>query len=95
MCYAEPVIGSAIAWLAWRKNKSVKTFWLVLMFAGGGLFGVIDHAWNGELFRVPKNITSDLVLGAVITAVIYVLWVALIAASKTNPVLSRYVCEAK
>ncbi|MEK7825429.1 MAG: hypothetical protein AAB266_03295, partial [Nitrospirota bacterium] len=66
MCYLGSIIGVVAATAAWHKTKSVKLLWLTLMFYGSALFGVIDHLWNGELFLISKNITSDLWLGALI-----------------------------
>lgn len=91
MCYAMPLIGAVATSVAWRKTKSVKVWWLNLMFYGGALFGVIDHLWNKELFLISENLASDLLLGVVITAVIFGCWGITIAWSKVNPTLANYV----
>ena len=52
------------------------------MFYGGAVFGIVDHLWNGELFAVPTNLSKDLLLGAVISAVILISWGVLVAFSK-------------
>ncbi len=90
MCYAAPLLGAVIANAAWRKSRSVKTWWLTLMFYGGALFGVIDHWWNKELFLISKNIASDLLLGVTISAVILAVWGIMLKVSKTNPTLASY-----
>lgn len=90
MCYAVPVVGAVVTSVAWNKTKSVKLWWLNLLFWGGALFGVIDHWWNGELFLISENIVSDLMLGVAISAVILVSWGIMVAVSKASPTLSNY-----
>jgi len=90
MCYGAPLIGAIATTAIWGKTKSVKTWWLVLMFYGGALFGVIDHFWNGELFLISENIISDLLLGVVISAVILVSWFVMLVCSRVSPTLSTY-----
>ena len=91
MCYAAPLVGAVAASLAWKRTKSVKLWWLNLMFYGGAFFGVIDHWWNGELFLISKNIGHDLLLGVVITACIFIAWAIIIAFSRVNPTLASYI----
>jgi len=91
MCYVAPVMGAVITSALWSKTKSVKVWWLTLLFGGGALFGVIDHLWNGELFLISENIVSDLLLGVAIVAVILVSWGATVICSKVNPTLANYV----
>jgi hypothetical protein len=52
-----------------RRQKSLN-----LLLAGGAVFGIIDHAWNGELFLIGPDIVSDLLLGVAITAAIVGVW---------------------
>lgn len=91
MCYVAPVIGTVITSALWSKTKSVKIWWLTLLFGGGALFGVIDHLWNGELFLISENIVSDLLLGIAIVAVILVFWGVTLICSRTNSTLANYV----
>ena len=91
MCYIAPTIAAVASSMAWGKTKSVKVWWLTLLFCGGALFGVVDHLWNGELFLISENIASDLLLGIAIVAVILVVWTATVAWSKKNPTLANYV----
>ena len=91
MCYTAPLVGAIVTSVAWGKTKSVKVWWLALMFYGGALFGVIDHFWNGELFLISENIVSDLLLGVTITAIILVSWGITVICSKTNATLANYV----
>ena len=86
MCYVAPLAGAVITSILVRKNQASKLWWLNLMFYGGALFGVIDHLWNGELFLISKNIVSDLMLGIVITAVIFGFWLILGRAVKFRAV---------
>lgn len=90
MCYTVPTLGAIVTTVAWSRTKSVKLWWLNLLFWGGALFGVIDHLWNGELFLISDNIVKDLMLGVTISAVILVSWGIMVVASKTNPTLSNY-----
>jgi hypothetical protein len=73
MCYAGPVAGAIVSSIVWSKTKSVKVWWLALLYWGGALFGVIDHLINGELF-VSGDIAKDLLLGVVITVSIFLFW---------------------
>lgn len=91
MCYTAPLVGAIATSLVWKKTKSVKVWWLTLMFYGGALFGVIDHLWNGELFLISENIISDLLLGVAITAIILVSWGITVISSKANPTLAKYI----
>ena len=91
MCYIAPVMGAVVTSVVWSKTKSIKVWWLNLMFYGGALFGVIDHLWNGELFLISGNIVSDLLLGVTITAIILVSWGVMVRCSKVNPTLANYV----
>ncbi len=91
MCYVAPVMGAVITSVLWGKKKSVKVWWLTLMFGGGALFGIIDHLWNGELFFISENIVSDLLLGIAIAAAILVVWGMTLAYSRVNPTLANYV----
>lgn len=91
MCYAVPTAGAIVTSFIWSRNKNVKIWWLNLLFWGGALFGLIDHLWNGELFLISRNIASDLLLGAVVTLAILLIWVIAIMAAKFNPTLASYV----
>jgi len=91
MCYVAPVVGAVITSALWSKTKSVKVWWITLLFSGGALFGVIDHLWNGELFLISENIVSDLLLGVAIVAVILVSWGVTVVCSRVNPTLANYV----
>lgn len=91
MCYTVPLAGAIVTSVAWSKTKSVKVWWLTLMFYGGALFGVIDHFWNGELFLISENIVSDLLLGLAITGVTLMFWWLMVICSKVNPTLANYV----
>lgn len=90
MCYAVPTAGAVVTSVLWTRTKSVKVWWLNLMFWGGALFGVIDHLWNGELFLISKDIVKDLMLGITITAVIFVCWIVMVVISKSNSTLANY-----
>ncbi len=91
MCYAVPLAGAIVTSAVWSRKKGVKLWWLTLMFYGGALFGVIDHFWNGELFLISENVISDLLLGAAITAVIFLFWGVMVIYSRTSPTLSGYI----
>jgi hypothetical protein len=95
MCYTVPTAAAMVATFMWRKNRSPKTFWLMLMFYGGSLFGIIDHLWNGELFLVSKYWIKDLSLGAVITVAIFVTWGILLGLAKNSRSFNPYLAIAE
>ncbi|UCG34706.1 MAG: hypothetical protein JSW17_04220 [Candidatus Omnitrophota bacterium] len=90
MCYSIPLAGAAITHIVWARKRSVKLWWLNLMFYGAALFGVIDHWWNGELFLVSENVVKDLLLGVTITITTLLVWGIMVVVSKTNPTLASY-----
>lgn len=91
MCYTVPLAGAVVTSIAWNRTKSIKVWWLSLMFYGGALFGAIDHLWNKELLLISEHIISDLLLGALITAIILVSWIAIVIYSRRNPTISPYI----
>ena len=90
MCYVFPLAAAAISHSVWSKTKSVKIWWLTLMFYGGALFGVIDHWWNKELFLFSENSARDFLIGFSISAVILLVWAVMLKVSKSNPTLASY-----
>lgn len=90
MCYVFPTVSAIVTSTIWNKTKSVKMWWLSLLFWGGALFGVIDHLWNGELFLISKDWLKDLSLGVVITGVILVTWRMILSLAKRNLTLGAY-----
>jgi hypothetical protein len=87
MCYAIPLAAAITTSFIWKKKMTVKLWWLILMFYGGSLFGIIDHLWNRELFLISENWLKDLCLGGVITAGIILAWKVILALAKKSPVL--------
>lgn len=77
-CYAVPLAAAIVHYVMrrnitdWKENKY--HFWLNLLLAGGAIFGVIDHLWNGEIFLIGDNLILDLLLGVTITTVIVLIW---------------------
>ena len=72
-CYIVPAV-AAIAHFFMRKNPKYNNkhnLWLNQLFLGGAIFGLVDHAWNRELFLFSMK---DLYLGITITAVIFIAW---------------------
>ena len=84
VCYTIPIIAAVITFGVIRGGglKGTYNLWLLLMFAGAGLFGVIDHLWYGELFFISKYWISDLALGVTITSGIFVSWGAIVYVPK-------------
>lgn len=95
MCYLGPTTAAIVTTFMWKNKKTSRLFWLVLMFYGGALFGVIDHLWNGELFLVSENWTKDVMLGIVITAGIILGWRVIIFLAKRTPFLNSYPTTAE
>jgi hypothetical protein len=86
VCYAVPVV-AAVVHYGLRKNvkglnANPRQSWLTLLLAGGGMFGFIDHLWNGELAMIGPSLLSDLALGTVITLGIVCLWEILVMKDK-------------
>ena len=88
MCYTIPLAAALTTSFIWKKKMAVKLWWLILMFYGSSLFGIIDHLWNQELFLISKNWVKDLCLGGVITAGTILLWGILLTLAKRSPVLT-------
>jgi len=89
MCYLGPTTAAIVTTFMWRSKKGLRLFWLMLMFYGGALFGVIDHLWNGELFLVSKHWLKDVLLGVVITAAIILAWRLVLALARKSPCLEK------
>ena len=88
VCYAVPT-AVAIAHIIMRKNisswkESTHHLWLSFLLAGGAIFGVVDHWWNGELFLIGENILMDIMLGITITISIVAIWAVLRTFDKTK-----------
>ncbi len=86
VCYAVPIV-AAVVHHGLRKRVmgtkgSAHQSWLTLLLAGGGMFGFVDHLWNGELTLTSANLWADLALGAVITLGILGLWSVLVLTDK-------------
>lgn len=90
MCYLVPTVAAIATTFAWKKKGTLKLWWLVLMFYGGSLFGIIDHLWNRELFLISENWLKDLSLGLVITTVLILAWTAILVLAKKNSSLVIY-----
>ena len=76
VCYIVPLLAT-MAGAVHRKSMhkhDANSLWLNIMLLGGALFGVIDHAWNGELFLVGANWFMDMALGGTITLGIFASW---------------------
>ncbi len=87
VCYTIPTIAAIVHYILKRNivgwKESAKHFWLSLLLAGGAIFGVIDHWWNGELFLIGEEPLIDLMLGITITVAIFVAWVVIVTLNKT------------
>ena len=88
VCYIVPA-AAAIVHYGLRRNirgwsKSIHHFWLSLLLAGGAIFGVVDHLWNGDLFIIGEEPLIDVMLGVTITAAILVAWAIIVTLKKAN-----------
>jgi hypothetical protein len=86
VCFAVPTV-AAIIHHATRKNisswkSSTYHLWLSLLLIGGAIFGIVDHLWNGELLLIGENTGYDLLLGAVITTLIFIVWAIIVFVDK-------------
>ena len=86
-CYLIPLLATLVHYGMRKKIPALaagpQQGWLTLMLGGASVFGVVDHAWNGELLMVSPNLGWDLALGAVITAAVTGLW-ALVTVSRSR-----------
>ena len=76
VCYIVPLAATVVG-VIHRKSMNkhdANGFLLNIMLLGGALFGVIDHAWNGELFLLGANWFMDMALGGTITLGIFASW---------------------
>lgn len=88
VCYTVPM-AAAVAHFIMRRNitswkENTHHLWLNLLLAGGAIFGLVDHWWNGELFYIGKNIVMDLSLGVVITVAITAIWTIIFITDKVK-----------
>ena len=95
MCYLGPTTAAIVTSFIWKSKKTSRLFWLMLMFYGGALFGLIDHLWNRELFLISKDWMKDLSLGVVITAGIILVWAVIIFLAKRELSLNNYLTTAE
>ena len=88
VCYVVPTIAAIGHYIlrrsirSWRENTY--QIWLSLLLAGGAIFGIVDHLWNGELLLIGENILSDIMLGISITITIFIIWAVLLYLDKTK-----------
>jgi hypothetical protein len=88
VCYAVPTVAAIVHGIL-RKNKTswkgnMQHLWLNLLLAGGAIFGLVDHWWNGELFYIGNNVVLDLLLGVAITVSIYIFWSVFVIYTKSK-----------
>jgi hypothetical protein len=88
VCFTVPTV-AAIAHLIMRKNVirwkgSRYHLWLNLLLAGGAIFGLVDHWWNGELFLLGENLLMDMMLGVAITVSIFIIWTVIVTLDKSK-----------
>jgi hypothetical protein len=83
VCYVLPTLAAAMVYAHRKKDGRTdeEGAQLNLLLAGGAVFGLVDHWWNGQLFWSP-SIGSDLMLGVLITAAIYAVWFAMLLAKQ-------------
>ena len=88
VCYTVPLIAAISHFFMIRNITSLKNSinqrWLGLLLAGGAIFGLVDHWWNGELFLLGENILFDLMLGVTITIAIVIVWAVIIKLNKSK-----------
>ena len=92
VCYIIPLIATLLAFGGRRASRSqgAQGFWLNIMFLGGGLFGFMDHLWNGELLLIGANWAWDLALGGVITLGITGAWGLIVFKTRIAQSMHRF-----
>lgn len=88
VCYAVPT-AAVIAHFIMRRNitswkGNTYHLWLSFLLAGGAIFGLVDHLWNGETFLIGEFILMDIMLGVAITVVIVIIWAVITTLDKTK-----------
>jgi hypothetical protein len=80
VCYIVPLAATLSTFIGRKMTgrRGVQSFWLSIMLLGGAVFGLVDHAFNGELFMISSNVGADLALGGMITAGITATWGGLV-----------------
>jgi hypothetical protein len=90
VCYLIPLAAAVVHTVLRRNVHSMRgdrhQLWLGMLLAGGALFGVVDHLWNGELFLLSGNLVSDLLLGATITVTIVASWAFIVRLDRSSDV---------
>lgn len=84
MCYTVPLTATIILNALW-KTKKIQNHHLDqlnLLLLGGTVMLVVDHLWNKEIFFAGENILKDLMLGVVMTGVVFVVWGLLVLKEK-------------
>ena len=76
MCYAVTLVGAIATSVVWNRTRNMKTYWLLLLFFGGSIFGILDHVWKGDLF-FSANIGDDILLGLFISLTILAAWIVM------------------
>ncbi len=89
VCYIVPLATAVVLSALWGfSKKGASGFWLNLFLYGGAAFGVVDHLWHGELFLISPNWVADILLGTVITSVIFGAWGLTLGLVKMKPSLA-------
>ena len=90
VCYVLPTLAAAMIYAHRKKDGRTddEGRQLNLLLSGGAVFGLVDHAWNGQLFWSP-NFGSDLMLGVLITAAIYAVWFVMMVAKQSAKAPSK------
>jgi hypothetical protein len=88
VCYAVPTAAAIVHFIMRRNIISWKGntyhLWLSFLLAGGAIFGLVDHLWNGELFLIGEYLLLDIMLGVAITVAIVVIWAVMITIDKSK-----------
>ncbi|MBW2964947.1 hypothetical protein KY363_05820 [Candidatus Woesearchaeota archaeon] len=92
-CYTAPVAAAIIHFIFRKRSKRLGADthhkWLNLMFLGAGVFGFVDHLWNGELLSFS---VADFMLGLFITLAIVIVWAGVVAADRMS-VKAKHECR--
>lgn len=84
VCYVFPLAAAILVHSQRKigKKNDPAGLQLNLLLYGGAIFGLVDHAWNGELLFAGRNPAGDLLLGGAITLATYAVWYAMVASSQ-------------
>lgn len=89
VCYIIPTVVFLLHSVFGKNKKTREHEQFSLLMGGGALFGIMDHAWNNQLFFISSNWVSDAALGIIITLGISGTWALLVWKEKIKEIAKK------